>query len=426
MAAVFGGLSAQEMTSISEGNVDNGTVSPASEQEENAGFREIDGKLNDKVKKNIIDAFKGYPCLWNTTLADYKDKKKKIQASKELAGRFNISVEELEKRCLHSLRTSMTRELKRRQESETYVSKWKFFKAMEYLSDEIMKSLNGSQEAEWLDEEVETVVELYRENEFQWNHHLADYKDRNKRSLAMEKLQEMLGMKRSVEEIKSQWHSLKTIFEREHKRVMGSKRSGTGTDCVYRPSWKFFSMLQFLLQCKELDESTSTLSTRSTDEETPQPRGKRHKAKDSNTEELNNVKLKVWKEALAFMKPDKPEEDSSTGTPQSVELKSFSKVVEATLARFSERQRAFAKKRINDVLFEVEMEDENMDRGSRTTYQQRAYQQPTYQQHGYSQMPYLPMFSAERSSTLSPSCSDRSYSSRESFGQSFTELHDLG
>ena len=205
----------------------------------------------------------------------------------------------------------MGRELKRRQENETYVSKWKLFKAMEYLSDEIIKSFTINQEKEWT-EEVETVVEFYKENEFLWNHHLTDYKDRDKRSLAMDKLQGMLGMKRSIEEIKSQWHSLKRIFEREHNRVMGSKRSGTSTDSAYHPSWKYFSMLQFVLQCKDLDESTSTLTATNTVDETPQPRGKRQQIKESNTQELNDVKLKVWKEALTFMKPDDPEEKYSS------------------------------------------------------------------------------------------------------------------
>ncbi len=82
---------------------------------------EADGKITDKLKKNIIRAFREYPLLWNTSLAEYKDKVKKVEASKTLASRFNLLVEEL-KKCLSSLRTSMVRELKRCQECETYVS----------------------------------------------------------------------------------------------------------------------------------------------------------------------------------------------------------------------------------------------------------------------------------------------------------------
>ena len=63
-----------------------------------------------------------------------------------------------------------------------------------YVSSTIEPRFPRSQEAEWLDEEVETVVEFYQENEFLWTHHLADYKDKNKRSLVVEKLQEMLGI----------------------------------------------------------------------------------------------------------------------------------------------------------------------------------------------------------------------------------------
>ena len=42
-------------------------------------------------------------------------------------------------------------------------------KAMEYLSDEIIKSFTINQEKEWTDKDVETVVEFYKENEFLWN-----------------------------------------------------------------------------------------------------------------------------------------------------------------------------------------------------------------------------------------------------------------
>ena len=111
---------------------------------------------------------------------------------------------------------------------------------MEYLKEEILKGLQ-TQEKEWIDEETEALMDFYRENEFLWNHNVNDYKNRNKRSMAMTKLQGLFP-NRSVDEIKSQWHSLKTIFEREHKRVMGSKRSGT--DSVYTPTWKYYQILQ--------------------------------------------------------------------------------------------------------------------------------------------------------------------------------------
>ena len=72
--------------------------------------------------------------------------------------------------------------------------------------------------------------------------------------MTMTKLQEILN-NLMVEDIKSQWHSLRIIFEREYKRMMSSKRSEVGTDTVYTPTWKYFQSLQFTQHCNDLDES---------------------------------------------------------------------------------------------------------------------------------------------------------------------------
>ena len=168
---------------------------------------------------SVIEALKEYPCLSNTSLSSYKDKSKKAEASKVLLSCINLAIEEI-KKLFHSLRTSVTREVRRSMGNEAYVSKWKLFKSMEYLKDEIVKGIQNQDQSEWTDEENETLIDLYRENEFLWNHHLEDYRNRDK--LAICKLKEQLTT-RSSQDIKSQWHSLKTISERENKHVEGSQ-----------------------------------------------------------------------------------------------------------------------------------------------------------------------------------------------------------
>ena len=306
------------------------------------------GKLREKDKKKLIEALKDHQCLWSTSHSEYKDKLKKISASKALASRFGLPMEEL-KKVLHSMRTSMTQEIKRSLENEGYVSKWKFFKSMEYLKPEIVKGFQNQTKV-WTEEETETLIDFYRVNEFLWNHRVSCYKDREKRSMAMTKLQEILN-NRTVEEIKSQWHSLRTIFEREYKRMMGSKRSGAGTDAVYTPTWKYFQSLQFTQHCNDLDESISTISSSCLDEDA-EPHAKRlRKIKASKAEELNNVKIELWKEAINVVKSN----DTESTDNENSELKSFGKLVEETLTRFNARHRAIARKKINDVLYEVEI-----------------------------------------------------------------------
>jgi hypothetical protein len=160
------------------------------------------------------------------------------------------------KKLLHSLHTSMIREIKRSQEQEHYESKWKFYKHLKFLEDEIVKGLQ--QEPEWSDEETMTVIEFYHTNPVLWNHCLSEYKDRNLKKLAMDKLTAILSC--SEEEIKNHWHSIKTVFDREDKRQKSSKKSGTSTSQVYKSNWKYFDCLAFVRDCAEVDVSKSTLN----------------------------------------------------------------------------------------------------------------------------------------------------------------------
>ncbi len=90
---------------------------------------------------------------------------KKTEDTQALASRFRMPVDEL-KKLLHSLRTSMTREIKQMRENEGFVSRWKFFNDMEYLKDEIVKSIDDKQGKEWDVMEVETLIDFYKEHSF--------------------------------------------------------------------------------------------------------------------------------------------------------------------------------------------------------------------------------------------------------------------
>ena len=74
---------------------------------------------------------------------------------------------------------------------------------------------------------------------------------------------------RSVDEIKKEWTTLKTIFSREVKREEGSKVSGTGTDAVYSSSWQYFKSMLFIKGSDDIDPQKSTLDV---DVENVEPR----------------------------------------------------------------------------------------------------------------------------------------------------------
>ena len=201
-------------------------------------------KLTDFDKIAILEAVKNSPCLWKSGESWAKNDKQ--EAVDSISTEFCLTNDGL-KKLLHSLRTSMTREIKRSQEQEDYESKWKFFKHMKFLEDEIVKDLQ--QEPDWTEDETMTIIEFYHTNPVLWNHCLSEYKDRNLKKMAMDKLTTTLN--RSEEEIKNHW---------EDKRQKASKKSGTSTSEVYKSNWKYFDCLRFVRDCAEVDMSKSTLN----------------------------------------------------------------------------------------------------------------------------------------------------------------------
>ena len=57
--------------------------------------------------------------------------------------------------------------------------------------------------------------------------------------MAFKKLSELLN--KTEEECKKQWNSLREQFIKNCTRHESSKKSGTGTDEVFTPSWKFLT-----------------------------------------------------------------------------------------------------------------------------------------------------------------------------------------
>ena len=89
--------------------------------------------LTDFDKIAILEAVKNCPCQWKS--GQSWPKKDKQEAVDGICRKFGLANDDL-KKLLHSLRTPMTREIKRSQEQEDYESKWKFFRLMKFLEEE--------------------------------------------------------------------------------------------------------------------------------------------------------------------------------------------------------------------------------------------------------------------------------------------------
>lgn len=71
--------------------------------------------------------------------------------------------------------------------------------------------MQDKEEKEWAPEEVEKLIDYYRDNEDLWNHNSLEYRDRQLKELNLKSLSTLLPG-RSVDEIKKEWTTLKTIF----------------------------------------------------------------------------------------------------------------------------------------------------------------------------------------------------------------------
>ena len=147
---------------------------------------------------------------------------------------------------------------------------------------------------------------------------------------------------------------LKTIYYRELKREEGSKVSGTGTESVYNSQWKFFNEMMFVRGSDDVDPPVTSMDTTDQPYSAIQP-SKRLKA--DKAREMEEAKLAFYKEAITCLKAPLPSVNmEQCPKPLDDEITLYCKSLEATLRTFSHYQFIFAKKKINDLLFEVELE----------------------------------------------------------------------
>ena len=311
--------------------------------EQSDGFREafFARKLSDKEKIELITELESHPALWMTCAVFTRAQKATSLNSMSL--RFSLN-EECIKKVLHSLRSSMVREIRREREENGYESSWKFYKRLNFMKEDILRSLQQEADKQWNDEEILKLIELYEGNPVLWDHLSQEYRDRNLRKLAIDKIKESFK-KRTEEDIKNQWHTLKTIHQREHKRQEASKKSGSATSEVYKTKWKFFESMSFVLRSSEVDGSQSTWNEHNleVEEVAPVPPARKRKLGEANEE----MKAELYKTCINALKPINDEKLTEDET--------FGKTVADTLARHTGLPKILAKKKINDVLFELEM-----------------------------------------------------------------------
>ncbi|XP_072228396.1 uncharacterized protein [Leuresthes tenuis] len=106
----------------------------------------------------------------------------------------------------------------------------------------------------WSEAKVQQLISFYSEHGCLWNHRSENYRNRLLRQSLLETLSSLLSENEpapfTVEDVKTKFRNLRTIFQREHKAVSSNKTCGS--EDFYLPKWKHYHELMFL--CDSCDE----------------------------------------------------------------------------------------------------------------------------------------------------------------------------
>ncbi|XP_060917470.1 uncharacterized protein LOC132992275 [Labrus mixtus] len=106
----------------------------------------------------------------------------------------------------------------------------------------------------WTEERERALIAFYSDHGCLWNKKSENHNNRQLRSRLLESLRGQLSdhtLPFSVEDIKSKFKNLRTVFHREYKAVQASRTS----DNLYVSKWKHYQQLLFL--CESCDEDNN-------------------------------------------------------------------------------------------------------------------------------------------------------------------------
>ncbi|XP_061658176.1 uncharacterized protein LOC133491234 isoform X2 [Syngnathoides biaculeatus] len=107
---------------------------------------------------------------------------------------------------------------------------------------------------QWNEAKVHQLISFYSEHDCLWNYKSERYKNKLMKQSLLETLSILLSNNEqqsyTVEDIKTKFRNLRTIFQREHKAVNSNKTCGS--EDFYVPKWKHYRELMFL--CESCDE----------------------------------------------------------------------------------------------------------------------------------------------------------------------------
>lgn len=100
---------------------------------------------------------------------------------------------------------------------------------------------------EWSNDLIVEFLELYEKESCIWNPSDPRHKNRNHVQDSWRNISDNLSIKLSISELKKKKDSLMSTYRKMASKVRASKKTGSGSDDVYKPDWfAYEKMAKFL------------------------------------------------------------------------------------------------------------------------------------------------------------------------------------
>lgn len=109
---------------------------------------------------------------------------------------------------------------------------------------------------DWPNETVFEFLDFFEQESVIWNPSCPNHKNRYEVNDAWRRIEDNMGKKFSISELKKKKDSLMAIFRTCLKKVKGSTKSGAGAQDIYKPHWFAYQKMASFLQDKDQPRNT--------------------------------------------------------------------------------------------------------------------------------------------------------------------------
>ena len=116
----------------------------------------------------------------------------------------------------------------------------------EEQSPEVVSKRKKSSEYQWTDSNVRVLIYMWQQEECLYNTQYKVYHNSTKRSRAIERISVKIHV--PAKEVTKNMVGLRSYYGQFKQKVNSSKKSGAGTDEMFKPQWPFYNDMDSFLK----------------------------------------------------------------------------------------------------------------------------------------------------------------------------------